>query len=254
MSKYKIKAINPNTTLSMTDKIKQAAQLAVSADTQIIAVSPTSGGAASIEGHGDDIIAAAGVIEEIRHDKSDCDAYIVACFGDPGLMAAREATDKPVLGVAEAAMHSATFVSNGFSIVTSLARTINIARHLVLLYGMQEHCRRIRAVDMEVLALEDPSGPAFDNILRECNKALDEDESGSIVLGCSGMADLAHALTKRLGVPVIDGVSAAAGFAEAMVRMGLRTGKRNDLAFPLKKQYSGIYSFLSPGNKSPASK
>ena len=241
----RIKVINPNTTLSMTDKIGEAARTGVSPDTEIISVSP-EGGAASIEGHQDEAIAAMGVLDVIRKDEGKSDAYIIACFGDPGLLAAREITDRPVLGVAEAGMHAATFVGSGFSIVTTLARTINIARHLVLLYGMSEHCRRIRASELEVLALEDPQSNAYRIILDECQKAIKEDECNAIVLGCAGMADLAKNLTAELKIPIIDGVVVAAGFAEALVRIGLKTGKQHDLAFPLSKSYSGIYSSFSP--------
>lgn len=240
----RIKVINPNTTLSMTEKIGEAARTVVSTDTEITAVSPDDG-VASIEGHLDEAVAAMGVLDVIRQDANKSDAYIIACFGDPGLLAARELTDRPVLGVAEAAMHAATFVGSGFSIVTTLARTINIARHLVLLYGMNEHCRRIRASELEVLALEDPKSDAFGVILSECQRAVKEDECNAIVLGCAGMADLTNNLSAELKIPVIDGVVAAVGFAEALVRMGLKTGKKHDLAFPLKKSYSGIYSPFS---------
>lgn len=239
-----IKVINPNTTLSMTDKIGEAAREVVAPGTEIVAVSPDAG-VASIEGHVDEAVAAMGVLDVIRQDANKSDAFIIACFGDPGLLAAREMTDRPVLGVAEAAMHAATFVSSGFSIVTTLARTINIARHLVLLYGMSEHCRRIRASELEVLALEDPKSNAYKVILDECKRAVAEDECNAIVLGCAGMADLSKNLTAELQIPVIDGVVAAVGFAEALVRMGVKTGKKHDLAFPLKKSYSGIYSPFS---------
>lgn len=228
----------------MTEKIGEAARTVVSNTTEIIALSPDDG-VASIEGHLDEAVAAMGVLDVIRQDNNESDAYIIACFGDPGLLAARELTDRPVLGVAEAAMHAATFVGSGFSIVTTLARTINIARHLVLLYGMNEHCRRIRASELEVLALEDPKSDAFKIILEECQKAVQEDECNAIVLGCAGMADLTKNLSAELKIPVIDGVVAAVGFAEALVRMGLKTGKMHDLAFPLKKSYSGIYAPFS---------
>ena len=242
-----IKLINPNTTLSMTKKIGVAGQAAASAGVEVQAVSPEDG-VASIEGHHDEAIAAMGVLDVIRKDAGKSDAYVIACFGDPGLMAARELTDRPVLGVAEAAMHAATFVGSGFSVVTTLARTINIARHLLLLYGMGEHCRKLRACELEVLELEDPQSDAYKVILQECRVAVKEDECNAIVLGCAGMADLAANLSKELKLPVIDGVGAAVGFAEVLVRLGLKTGKLHDLAFPLAKSYSGIFKDFSPAS------
>ena len=240
-----ITVINPNTTISMTEKIGIAARQGVSQGVEVVAVSPEEG-AASIEGHYDEAIATMGVLDVIRKDQGRSDAYIIACFGDPGLMAARELTAKPVLGVAEAAMHAATFVGSGFSIVTTLARTIKIAEHLLGLYGMKDHCRRIRAAEIEVLALEDPNSKAYETILDECRRAIREDASNAIVLGCAGMADLAQNISKDINLPVIDGVVVATGFAETLARIGIQTGKKNDLAYPLKKSYTGIYSSFSP--------
>jgi len=160
---------------------------------------------------------------------------VIACFGDPGLLAAREIARGPVLGIAEAAMHAATMVATGFSIVTTLERTCVIAEQLVHNYGMQRHCRRIRAADVAVLELEEPGSNARQRILAECRTALQEDRSGAIVLGCAGMTDLCNDLGRELGVPVIDGVAVAVKMVEALVSLGIGTSKRGDLAFPLPK-------------------
>ena len=114
-------------------------------------------------------------------------------------------------------MHAATFVATGFSVVTTLERTRIIAEHLVRKYGMEHFCRRVRATDLPVLELERPESNARAIILAECERALLEDKSEAIVLGCAGMADLAQHLEERLQVPVIDGVAAAVKFAEALV-------------------------------------
>ena len=59
------------------------------------------------------------------------------------------------------------------------------------------------------------------------------------MLGCGGMAALCRTLQQRLGVPVVDGVSAAVKMAEALVALGLRTEKLGDYAAPLPKRWSG---------------
>ena len=86
-----------------------------------------------------------------------------------------------------------------------------------------------------MLALDDPASRAAGLLLDECRRALDEDGSDAIVLGCAGMADLAADLTTKLGVPVIDGVGAAVKLCEALVGLGLRTSKRGDYAVPTGK-------------------
>jgi allantoin racemase len=69
----------------------------------------------SIEGHFDEAIAAVGVLEQIRPAASRAFRAVIACFGDPGLLAARELAQGPVIGIAEAAMHMATLVAPALS-------------------------------------------------------------------------------------------------------------------------------------------
>jgi allantoin racemase len=243
----RIKVINPNTTASMTSVIAAAARAAAGPDTTIVpATSPA--GPVSIEGHYDEALSVVGLLEEVRRGEAEegIDGYVIACFGDPGLLAAREAARGPVLGIAEAAMRAASFLATGFSVVTTLGRTRIIAEHLAHSYGVERHCRRVRATDLAVLELEDPRSDARRVILEECRRALAEDGSGAIVLGCAGMADLARDLQAALGVPVIDGVAVAVRFVEALVATGLGTSKRGDLAFPIAKPYTGALAHLAP--------
>ncbi|MEI2418269.1 aspartate/glutamate racemase family protein [Orrella sp. JC864] len=235
----KIKIVNPNTTWSMTDKMQACARQVAAAGTQILAVSPSMG-PVSIESHYDEALAVPGLIEEIRKGQAEgCDAYVIACFGDPGLDAARELASGPVIGIAEAAMHCASLLGTGFSVVTTLGRTCGQAWHLAERYGMTRFCRNVRACELPVLALEEPGSDARRIIEAECRRALHEDRSDVIVLGCAGMADLGAALARELGVPVVEGVSAAVKLAESLVALGCKTSKRGDYAAPPPKPYEG---------------
>lgn len=230
----KIKVINPNTTASMTEKIGAAARSVASPGTKIIACNPQHG-PVSIEGHYDEAMSVSGILEEVRSGELEgVDGYVIACFGDPGLLAVRELATGPAIGIAEAAMHAASMISTCFSIVTTLSRTKIIAAHLLENYGMTKFCSRIRATDLAVLDLEGEKRTK-EIILAECRRALEEDECGAIVLGCAGMADLADSISQELGIPVIDGVRIAVKFVEALVGVGLKTSKVGDLAFPLAK-------------------
>jgi len=248
----RIKVINPNTTTGMTQKIGVAAQAVAAPGTEIVVCNPAMG-PASIEGHYDEAMSVPGILDEVHKGEAQgTDGYVIACFGDPGLLAAREVARGPVVGIAEAAMHAASFVATGFSIVTTLARTCVIARHLVEAYGMARFCRNIRATELPVLDLEDTSNSASEVILRECRRALAEDGSGAIVLGCAGMADLAADLESVLNVPVIEGVGAAVKFAEALIGLGLRTSKVGDLAYPIPKTYTGALARYAPMPPAPS--
>jgi allantoin racemase len=235
----KLLLINPNSTSAMTDGIAGAARAVAAAGTQIVAVQP-SFGPASIEGHYDDVFAAAGVLEQLRAPSAlGADAVVIACFGDPGLDAAREASAAPVVGCAEAAFHMASLLATGFSVVTTMTRTCVIAEQLLLRYGLERRCRGIHGTDIPVLALEDGGDEMLAQIEGCARDALARDRSGAIVLGCAGMAGLCGTLQQRLGVPVIDGVAAAVKLCESLVALGLRTSKQGDYATPLPKLYRG---------------
>ncbi len=236
----KIKIINPNTTWSMTEKIGHCARQVAAAGTEIVAVSPEMG-PASIESYYDEALSVPGILDEIRRGEADgVDGYVIACFGDPGLYAAREAARGPVVGIAEAAMHAASLIGTSFSVVTTLERTCGIAWHLAEMYGMSRFCRKVRACELCVLDLELPGSDAYRIIVEECRRAMEEDKVDSIVLGCAGMADLCEAIGRELGITVIDGVTVAVKLVESLVQLGLKTSKRGDLADPLHKPYMGL--------------
>lgn len=237
--------INPNTTVSMTETIASAARRVASPGTHIVAVQPASG-PVSIESHFDEAVAAVGVAEEVLiGEREETDAYVIACFGDPGLLSARELTRAPVLGIAEAAFHLATMIATRFSVVTTLGRTGIIAEHLLAQYGFEHHCRRVRAAEIPVLDLEHEPDAALRKIIEEGRRAKEEDGIGAIVLGCGGMADLTETIASAIGLPVVEGVTAAVKLAESLVHLGLRTSKHGDLDFPRPKRFVGQFKHFS---------
>ena len=140
----KIKVINPNTTLEMTEGIGEAARSVAAAGTEIVAVSPEFG-PESIESYYDEQVAACGVLDEVRKGEAEgVDAYVIACYGDPGLHAAREMTEKPVVGIAEASFYTASMVAARFSIVSVIPRVRTLLEEMVHGYGMAERIVAIR--------------------------------------------------------------------------------------------------------------
>ncbi|PPE69986.1 aspartate/glutamate racemase family protein [Caldimonas thermodepolymerans] len=240
-----IRIINPNTTASMTATIGEAAQRVAAPGTRISATQPEHG-PVSIEGHFDEAVSAVGVAETVLAGEREggIDAYVIACFGDPGLAAARELTRAPVIGIAEAAFHVATMIATRFSVVTTLARTGIIAEHLLQSYGFAHHCRRVRAAEVPVLDLERDPDAAVQRIVEECLRAKAEDGIGAIVLGCGGMAHMRAQISETVGLPVVEGVTAAVKLAEGLVGLGLQTSKHGDLDFPRPKPFIGRYAHL----------
>jgi allantoin racemase len=239
----RILVVNPNTTASMTRKIGAAAAAAASPGTAIAAVNPESG-PASIEGYFDEAFSVPGLIDEIRK-APDMDAYIVACFDDTGLDAARCIARAPVIGIGEAAFHMASLVAGRFGVVTTLSRSVPAIEHNLVRYGLASRCAKVRASDVAVLDLEEPGSSARERISSEIARALAEDGAEAIVLGCAGMTDLAADLARDHGVPVLDGVACAVTLCEALVRLGLKTSKIGGYAAPRAKPFAGIFASYS---------
>ncbi len=229
----KVVLVNPNTTASMTAKAGAAARGVAAPGTEIVAVNPETG-PASIEGFYDGALAVPGLLDVIaRH--TDADAFVIACFDDTGLDAARCLTDAPVIGIGEAAFHVAALLSRRFSVVTTLARSVSGIEANLVGYGLAARCGRVRASEVPVLDLENPASGARARISAEIAAAIGQDDAEAIVLGCAGMADLAADLAREHGLPVVEGVAAAVKLAESVVGLGLRTSKRRSYAPPRAK-------------------
>ena len=136
-----IRLINPNSTASMTNQALESALRVKQPGTEVSAVNPTNT-PVSIEGGADEAMAVPGMLEEIRKGELlGIEAYVIACFDDPGLHAAREVARGPVLGICQAAIQVAMTISRRFSIITTLPRSIPIIEDLVSDYGADRYCR-----------------------------------------------------------------------------------------------------------------
>lgn len=247
----RIHVVNPNTSAAMTRSIEAAARRAAAPGTEIVATGSGTG-PVSIESAFDEAMALPGLLFAVREaERAGVHGHVIACFGDPGLAAAREMASVPVIGIAEAAMHVACLLAPSFSVVTTLERTVGSAERLALRYGFERQCRRVRATGLTVLSLERATEDTAlaARIEQECRLALQEDRSEAIVLGCAGMGMLADRLADALGVPVIDGVAAGVKLAEALAGARWRPSKRGDYAAPSEKSFVGAMAHFAAATR-----
>ncbi len=247
----RIRVVNPNTTAAMTAAIGRAAAAVAAPGTVVEAVTPTTG-PASIESHYEEALAVPGLLEQVALGERDgVDAYVVACFGDPGIDAARELATGPVIGIAEAGYHAAAMLGRRFGVVTTLARTTGRARELADRYGFGSLVTEVRACEVPVLALHDPASGARELVVEECRAVL-AGGADAVVLGCAGMADFCAEVSRAVGAPVVDGVAAATVLAESLVRLGLTTGKHGEYASPPDKPVTGVLAGFALGDRAAA--
>ena len=241
----RIKVINPNTTVAMTGEIDASAQRVKEPGTEIVTVNPPRG-PVSIEGHYDVQVAAVQVFGEVLREKDEFDAYIIACFGDPGLEGVREITDAPAVGICQAALQLASTLAPCFSILTVIPRVITDLRHRVEKYGFERYLASLRTTHMAVTEFTNNRKAGEKALIEAGRRAVTEDGAEALVLGCAGMAGLEERMERELGVPVIDGVAAAVKIAESLVRLGKKTSKINSYKPPEKKAFTCMEDIWQP--------
>jgi allantoin racemase len=160
------------------------------------------------------------------------DGYVIACFGDTGVEAAREVAAGPVVGMTEAALYAAALIAPVFSIVTLPSRTRVFAERVLLHAGLERRCKRVRAIDVAVLDCEDEAALVMGPFVAEAQRAIVEDHAEAIILGCAGLQPLLQPLSRELGVPIVEGVGAAVKLVEALLALGLSTSKCGAWGFP----------------------
>ncbi|MBE6483883.1 MAG: Asp/Glu/hydantoin racemase [Actinomycetaceae bacterium] len=233
----KILVVNVNTTESMTQSIGDAARAVAGPGSQIVELTPTFG-AESVEGNFESYLAAVAVMDAVVSYRDSYDAVVLAGFGEHGKEGVMELVETPVVDITEASAHLAMLLGDRFSVVTTLDRNVPPIEDRLLSYGLDRRCASVRSTGLSVLELED-ADIAKAAITREAERALAEDNAEVIVLGCGGMAGLDREISKQLGIPVVEGVTAAVKLAESLVALELSTSKVRSYAAPNPKKITG---------------
>lgn len=244
VSGLRLAVINPNTDRSDTDAMADPIRGALPPPTEVAAYT-ASRGPQSIESAVDEAFAAAEVVRIVQ-EHPDHDGYLIACFSDPGLHAARELTAAPVVGIAEAAYRAATMVARRFAVITTLNRGRPDIEDGLVQAGLAERCVGVLALEIPV-AEQGAAFPATTGaIISVGARAVSELGAEAIVLACGGMSGVEAAVTEALGVPATNGVLVGALMVHALWRAGLRTSKHGSLAPPEPIPYLDMPAAAAP--------
>ena len=202
--------INPNSTVSMTQAMLRTARETV--PTAEFEGWTSHDGPPAIQGPEDGKLAEVPLLKLVAQaSEQGASAIIIACFDDTALNAARALAECPVIGIGQAAYHLAALAGETFSVVTTLEVSVPILEANIHAYGLAGQLGKVRASGVPVLALEDDPNAATSQVIAELQKAAQEDQIDSVVLGCGGMVDINQSQIPE--IRVIDGVRAAAKFA-----------------------------------------
>ena len=221
----RILVVNPNTSASMTDRVRRELEAVKGRETELTVVNPTEGPAA-IESAADEALAIPSMLALIREAAPRHDAVVIACFSDPGLDEAREILTIPVVGIEESSLHLAAQLGRRFTILTSRSARVPAKLAHVERLGLSSRLASVRPLEMGVLEMDADPGRARARMLEVGGAAVRDDGAEVIVLGCAGLAGHARDVGAALGVTVIDPSPVALATAEMLVRLGLTHGTR----------------------------
>jgi len=231
--------LNPNISDSVSALIRAEAQRSAAPGTQITVLTAPFG-VAYIETRFEALIGAYAAAQMAAEHHRQADAVIVAAFGDPGLMALREALPCPVTGLTEAALATAMQLGQRVSIVAISQRIRAWYRETVHAYGWGSRLASIRALDETLADIGNVQGDQGERLVALASACVADDGADVIVLAGAPLAGLARSVRDRLPVPVVDGVSCAVRQAEALVRAAPVAHRAGSFAPPPVKPNQGL--------------
>ena len=217
MTADRIIVINPNSTKEVTQGIDRALDpLRMAGGPEIECVTLPEG-PPGIETQADVDGVVAPLCDLVKARDNDAAAFVIACYSDPGLHAARETTTRPVMGIAECAMLTALTKGERFGLISILES--GVQRHLryVRQLGLEQRFAGDVAVGFGVTELGDKS-KVLGRMIETGERLRDEYGADVLIFGCAGMADYRDQVAESVGLPVVEPSQAAVTMAIGAVR------------------------------------
>jgi allantoin racemase len=240
----KILVINPNISESVTELIREEAVRVALPDTQITTATADFG-VAYIETPAEAAVGGYAALTMLAEQYADYDAAIIAAFGDPGAMAAKEILPIPVIGLTEAALASAFLLGGRFAIVGISTRIGAWYCETVERLGLASRFAGYRGLRNEFSDVGSVHRDEQAALLEMCLACVTEDRADSIILAGAPLAGLARRVGSQVPVPLIDGVGSAVRMAEAIARAGFPARTTGAFSPPPQKPHKNLPAGLS---------
>ena len=214
----RIRVVNPNSNEAVTRGIDEAVQpLRFDGGPEIVCATLAEG-PLGIETQ-EHVESVALPLRRLVEADNASDAFIIACYSDPGLHVCREGTTRPVFGIAECGVLAALARAERFGVIAIMQRSITRHMRYLRQMGLMDRLAGERPLNMSVAEIA--SGDGTLSRMIEVGRALkDQDGANAIVMGCAGMARHRKPLEDALGIPVIDPTQAAVTMALGVVQLG----------------------------------
>jgi allantoin racemase len=235
-ARSRIRVVNPNSNEAVTRSIDAALDALRFENGPEIVCTTLAEGPFGIETQADVENVVMPLRALVAADNSS-DAFVIACYSDPGLHVCRESTARPVFGIAECGVLTALARAGRFGVIAIGQRSI--ARHMRYLRQMAliDRLAGERPLDMSVA--ETAGGERTLQRMIEVGRRLkEEDGAEAVVMGCAGIARHRRPLEDALAIPVIGPTQAAVTMALGALQAA--TDSRTDRFFRAARpgQYS----------------
>lgn len=222
----RILILNPNMTEAMTTRLTETAARVASPGT-VISSATVARGFPYISSRAEAQIAGAIALEMLAERQGQFDAAIIAAFGDPGLIAARELFDQPIIGMSEAAMLTALMLGKRFGIVSFAARMAPWYEECVEMHGLMGRCAGVFCLDEPISSVNDVADEKSEALVKLSGRAI---AAGAdvVILAGAPLAGLAAEVAHLIPVPLVDQAQTALKQAETLAALKptkARTGR-----------------------------
>ncbi|GJD48959.1 Hydantoin racemase [Methylobacterium crusticola] len=239
----RILLLNPNTSRDVTALMRATAEAAAAPGTELVpATAPR--GVPYIATRAEAQIGGAIALEMLA-EAPPVDAAILAAFGDPGLVGARELFDFPIVGLAEAAMLSACMLGRRFGIVTFAGALVPWYEECVAANGLAGRCAGVRALEGRFASLAEVRDEKEAQLVELARAAVAQDGADVLIFAGAPLSGLGARVRERVPVPVVDQVVAAVKLAEALVALRPRKATAGTLRRPDPKPSLGLPAALA---------
>ena len=235
----RILLVNGNTTATMTETLVATARRAAAPGTEIASATGTIG-AAVVSHRAEDAIAGHAILKAIADHEGTFDGVLIGVSTDPALGAARALLPVPVVGMTEAAVHTACLLGGRFGLVTFSLASAPGYREAVERYGLASRLAGLRTIDIPLAEAYAKREKLADAIVEVAGALVEKDGAEVLILAGAAAAGLPPTLQPHVPVPLLDGIVCGVRITEAMIRLGAPKATRGSYAPPTQNRYTGL--------------
>ncbi len=192
----RILLLNPNTSVSVTTLVADRVA-AVAGDAATFVPVTARFGAAYIASRAALAIAGHAALDAFAEHAAGCDAVFIACFGDPGLLALREISPVPVVGMLEASCLEARRGAGRYGIVTGGALWKPMLEEIVAGFGLGDGLAGIRTVERTGGEIARDPDAALAALAAACRDCAEKDGAEAVILGGAALAGWRPGCSRR---------------------------------------------------------